>query len=222
MAAAPSETILVVPRAAFFAGDWPQGFLPAQELPADHSVRALEAAGLWVARDAAEQDESLKQLIPYCVVVRAGSVFCVERLPRGGEARLHGLLSIGIGGHVSVPPGSSPALESAPGAVERGLARELAEELVLPPGPPPSPTFLGLLNDDATPVGRVHVGLVYRWEPAVPAAGGSVQVRVREISKLRGSFESLAAQNPVWQDRTRFESWSWILLQAARNGLVTG
>ena len=46
--------------------------------------------------------------------------------------------------------------------------------------------FVGLLNDDTTPVGAVHVGLVYEAD----AAGRPVAIR--ETDKLSGAFATTA------------------------------
>jgi hypothetical protein len=66
------------------------------------------AAGLWMPRSAAECDPSFKQLIPYVVVKRSdtGTIACYRR--RGSEDRLHGLWSVGIGGHVDEGDRSGP------------------------------------------------------------------------------------------------------------------
>ena len=79
--------------------------------------------GLYLERPVAEVDPSHKQLIPY-VVVRDGSrVFLMERTDAGGDRRLHGKASIGVGGHLNpVDEGDDPLMA--------GLRREWEEELV--------------------------------------------------------------------------------------------
>lgn len=206
------EQVFVVACAQFFAGQWPQGFCSAAELEPGLLDRFVDA-GRFVDRDAAEQDPAYKQLIPYCVIRRPGAVFCVQRRTAQTETRLHGRLSIGIGGHVN----PDPAIEKARGeAFFRGaLQRELDEELSGLGDTPP--TFLGLLNDDGNAVGRVHAGLVFAidWPHNAP---GSQAPKVREISMMTGGFRHLAELNPLWQDRDRFESWSRILIQAGIAG----
>lgn len=49
-----------------------------------------------------EEDPSYRQIIPYVVLTRGEEVFVLRRLKKGGEKRLHGLLSIGVGG-ISTP-----------------------------------------------------------------------------------------------------------------------
>ena len=63
----------------------------------------------------------------------------------------------------------------------------------------PDYRFVGLLNDDTTEVGSVHLGVVY----VADAAGRPVAVR--ETDKLRGSFEPGAAVEAV---RDGLETWS--------------
>jgi predicted NUDIX family phosphoesterase len=157
-----------------------------------------------VPRPEAEDNPAWKQPIAYCTVVRDdGQMLCVERLRHQGEGRLHGQLSIGLGGHIEPDD-----LAGGGGPVRAALSRELHEELVLPLGLPP-PEFLGLINDDSTAVGRVHFGLAFCQR--VPARG---IVQIRESRKMRGAFRHLAGPQGVWQDLARFETWSRILLEA--------
>ena len=68
-----------------------------------------------------EEDPSYRQIIPYVVLTLGEEVFLLRRLKKGGEKRLHGLLSIGVGGHIN------PVDEAGRGeALMRGLRREVA------------------------------------------------------------------------------------------------
>lgn len=199
------ERVLIVDRSALFGGDWPQGFVPIPPAEGPDLVRRLESLARFEDRPTAERTPAWKQLIPYCIVLRGeDEVFCVERLPSQGESRLHGRLSIGIGGHVE------PIDGPVDGIVARATRRELREELHLPPGV--TANLSGVLNDDSDAVGSVHVGLVHvvRLPASIPAES----VRVREISKMRGGFRGLAGAGPLWHDSARLESWSALLLDA--------
>ena len=222
--------VFVVDRAAFFGGAWPQGFVPlAGAAGADFLARA-RSLGRFVARDTAEQTPAWKQWIPYCAIRCAGrtagpdpapeGIFRVQRTNGQSEARLHGLWSIGLGGHVepedAVPSPGEP--ETAARFFARSLWRELREELHFGRSPPGQPRFLGLLNDDSTPVGQVHAGLVYVLDLAVDLARAAESLRVREISKMRGGFGSLVEFRNLWQDPSRFESWSQFLVRAGVAG----
>jgi predicted NUDIX family phosphoesterase len=221
--------VLVVDRAALFGGHWPQGFTA---LPGPAGQRLL-ATGLAQARfeprAVAEQTTAWKQWIPYCVLRRLAAdgsveaVFWVTRLPKQGEQRLHGLRSIGLGGHVDPEDGLPDATQpgAGPAYFARALWRELHEELVLDLPPHLAPRFLGLLVDDSTPVGQVHAGLVYVLDlpTASPAPAG---VQIREISKMAGTWGSLVELRELWQDRARFETWTQLLIEAGIAGAIGG
>lgn len=197
------ETIWIVPRQSLFGGDWPQGFVPATELPLADLRLSIERHGRAVPRPQAEATPAWKQPIAYCVVVSGDSVLCAERLAAQGEARLHGMLSLGFGGHVD-------AGDLRPGAdlVQTSLDRELEEELGLAPDHARR-RYLGLINDDSSPVGQVHFGLAFAQRVPTPKS-----VVIRESSKMRGDFRRLVDPAGLWQDLPRFESWSRILLEA--------
>lgn len=151
-------------------------------------------------RSEAEDDPSFKQLIPY-VVFRSGErVFRYVRGKRGSEARLHELHSIGIGGHIAAEDVSLFA-----NSYEVAMRREVAEEVELPPAAAGAGNerIVGLINDDSTPVGQVHFGVVHWWELPSP------ELRPREGKLLRAAFAPLSE---LAADRHKFESWSQLVL----------
>lgn len=156
--------ILTTPRAGL-----PAHWLPeagALAIGLDALLATLTAAGTrWMDRPRAERDPSHKQPIPYVLVADRNG--CLAAYPRrGSEARLHGLWSLGVGGHVE-PQDEAVDLGATLLACAR---RELAEEL---PGLAAEPEFLGIINEEQSEVGRVHWGLVFvaRVDGARPAAG---------------------------------------------------
>lgn len=160
----------------------------------------LEQNAQWTERAPAEENPSLKQLIPY-VVARRGEreVFATTRLSAGTEERLHGRVSVGIGGHID----RDDALSSS-GVIAGGMRREWDEEVS---GQPPETfVFLGLLNDDTNAVGQVHIGLVFeaRLTP------GAV-LSVRETDKLVGEWMTIDA---LLAREEELESWSQHVLRA--------
>lgn len=211
--------VFVVDRAAFFGGDWPQGFTPlAGAAAADLLARAADA-GRYVDRPTAERTPAWKQWIPYCVLASrppgaaaCDGVFLVRRTNGQTEARLHGAWSIGLGGHVE-PADGQPGQDGAT-FFAAALARELAEELALSGPALPPATFLGLLNDDSTDVGRVHAGLVYRVELPCDAEAAARRVAVGETGKMAGGFTHLVEFGRVWQTDAPFETWSSLLVRA--------
>ena len=151
------ERVLVVPGAELDRLGRFQGF----SAEADRYITALLVPELmqYRPRSEVENDPGFKQIIPYVVFRCAGAVFCYTRGKSQGEARLHRLRSLGVGGHVSE--------EDAQGgksldAYESAMRREIDEEVeVASPG---RISRVGLINDDSTPVGQVHLGVVHLFE----------------------------------------------------------
>lgn len=187
------ERVLVVPRDVVVAEPWrglrtdPAGLTTA--------IAAIAAHGRFEPRPAMEADPRFKQVIPY-LVLRDGERWFLMRRTRGGaDARLHERWSIGVGGHLN--PGDRD--------LSGGLRREWREELVA--DFVPAFRLVGLLNDDQTDVGAVHLGVVYEAD----AAGRPVEVR--ETDKLAGSF---ADEDQVAAVRDLMESWSELVFDALR------
>ncbi|MBK8100343.1 MAG: hypothetical protein IPK26_24870 [Planctomycetes bacterium] len=202
-------------RTDFFDGLWPQGWLALEPDEGADLLRRFAAGSHYRPRPDAEVDPSCKQLIPYCILRRGHDVLCVQRKKAQTENRLHGMLSIGLGGHINPDCGTAAAGEPF---FLAALWQELRQELVIDEGVG-SPRLIGLLNDDSNAVGQVHLGLVYLLE--VPTRPPGVEnVRVREISKMTGGFRSLVELQPLWQDPGRFESWSRLLLNAGVAGPI--
>lgn len=196
------EFVWVVKRDDLFRSRYPHGFEVLEDDALGEIVLRIVTLGFFVERRHAERDWSMKQIIPYCVVVSGGRVLRTRRLSKGGEARLHGKRSIGIGGHVNPEDGRD--------VLGSGLRRELEEELEF--GAPWTARAVGLLNDDATEVGAVHTGLVYVVETAVPP-------RIRETDMLEGEWvtiEELARS--VREERGTYETWSAFVIERMAGG----
>ena len=190
----PDEQVLVVPRASIVPGD---GWLGVRRDGIDAALDAVGRDGFFMRRGDAEEDPTHKQVIPYLVLRDGERWFLMRRTKAGGDARLHDLWSIGVGGHLN--PGD--------GDVAGGLRREWAEEVAADFVPDFVP--VGLLNDDTTPVGAVHVGVVF----VADAAGRPVAIR--ETDKLAGSFATTAETAAV---RDAMETWSRLVFDALVDG----
>jgi predicted NUDIX family phosphoesterase len=183
------ERVLVVPRARLM-GD--PGWLGLTTAGLDGFEALVERHGEFRDRAAMEQDSGWKQVIPYLVLRDGPRYFLMHRTRAGGDARLHDRWSIGVGGHLN--PGD--------GDLAGGLRREWAEEVQA--DFEPAFELVGLLNDDTTDVGRVHVGAVY----VADAAGR--EVMIRETDKLEGSF---ADPREVAAVEDRLETWSALVFR---------
>jgi predicted NUDIX family phosphoesterase len=191
MTAADTELVYAVPREALFGEIVP--WLGVRREGVAEILERARVAGDYVPRPAAETDRSLKQIIPYLVLRDGDRIFLMKRTRAGGDARLHDLCTIGVGGHLN--PGD--------GSFEDGLAREWREELEA--DFLPDFELVGLLNDDTVEVGVHHLGIVY----VADAAGRPV--RIRETHKLSGSFEALGVVRAAYD---RMETWSQMAVDA--------
>lgn len=167
---------------------------------------------LYLNRSSAEQDKRYKQLIPYVLVVCNGKVLRYRRGRGGQENRLHGLYSVGVGGHIS---DEDHGLFSKNAGYEEGMRRELMEEVDIEDGKEAS---VALINDDSTEVGYVHFGVVHIMQvPDESVAGrrsGIVEpefVAIEEATKDLSSYES-------WS-RFCLEQFDLLLSKAAGAGL---
>jgi predicted NUDIX family phosphoesterase len=187
------ERVLVVPTAALRDAGLFHGFSAdvARYLP-----RLLGDGLAYLPRGAAEEDPEHKQLIPYIVLRCGGAIFHYRRGRAGTESRLRARRSVGIGGHINDVDGN-PSAE----AYRAGLLRELEEELILETAY--RERCIGLINDDSSPVGQVHLGIVHLLDLDEP------RVRAREEGIADGGFAPLPE---LRADCGAFETWSQFLL----------
>ncbi len=188
------EQVLVIPTAVLHEAGLFQGF----SADVDHYLPRLLNPKLlsYRSRAAVEPDPTFKQIIPYVVLRHGDQVFHYTRGRKGGEGRLHALRSIGVGGHISAEDGPTAA-----DPYRAGLLRELAEEVELPT--PYRELCIGLINDDALPVGQVHIGIVHILDLEQP------MVRAREAALAEGGFAPI---RDLVERRAEFETWSQFVL----------
>lgn len=203
MSTVAEERVLVVPTSEFHALGHFQGFSSdvGTYLPA-----ILESENLsYRPRGEMEQDPSFKQLIPYVLfryVDSAGTprLFQYKRGGGQGEKRLHAKRSVGIGGHISTLDSSAGTAQDV---YREGMQRELNEEVVIEAGF--TDQLVGLINDDETPVGQVHLGVVHLYEV------DSLNVYPREEDILDAGFQPI---DELLTELDQFETWSEIAVRA--------
>lgn len=184
------EQVMVVEREAL------AGFLVEYGLVQEHGDEILDAITerhFFIDRPTAEISPQYKQIIPYVLIRHGEAYFLLQRTPKQTEARLHHKLSLGIGGHINP---DTPDLFD-------GLQKELEEEVDV--AGDYDLTFVGILNDDTTDVGRVHLGAVY----VLDAHDGNVTVR--ETEKMSGRW---VARHDLAEHRQAMETWSQIVYDA--------
>ncbi len=197
-----TEQVLVVPTNLLHRLGYFQGFSCEIELylgqllsPGNTSYRP---------RSEMESDPSFKQLIPYVIFTTKAAdgrllVFQYTRGKGQGESRLHSKRSVGVGGHISIDDRTCD--DAVPYA--EGMRRELEEEVAI--DCPYTERCVGLINDDQTPVGQVHLGVVHLVELERP------EIEPREADLLDSGFVPV---DELLADLSRFETWSQYCLRA--------
>jgi predicted NUDIX family phosphoesterase len=156
-------------------------------------------------RAEAETDESVKQVIPY-IIIRLNTegedkYLVYQRTKKGGEGRLMGKHSIGIGGHVNESDKSHDdglfAVEAFFSCIRREIKEELEIDLF------PRFHIRGLIYDPSDAVGRVHFGFVVE----MIAMNGNVKPRDEAISDPH--FVTVSKLKGI-QD---LENWSQLILK---------
>lgn len=153
---------------------------------------------VYLNRSEAEQNRSYKQLIPYVLLICNGKVLRYRRGKGGQETRLHGLYSVGIGGHISE---EDSGLFSSKLGYHEGMRRELQEEVAVDHQ---QDVAVAVINDDSTDVGYVHFGVVHIMH--VP----DENVAKRRSGIVTPEFVSFAEAS---KDPASYESWSRFCLE---------
>ena len=214
--------ILAIRSARLALGHAEDGFVPAAKA---EMIRALGDAGLWIGpRGQLERDPSFRQLIPYIVLARGPRVAVYRRAVAGGEQRLHGRWSLGLGGHVEledlvVGDASGGGSVDIWDALERCAVREVDEEIQ--GARIAQKRWIGLLADDSTDVSRVHLGIVGVWtlmegpiQPGDPSIGELELVHVDSLTSREGDGAGEGDEDGHW------ERWSSLLFDPLRRLLI--
>jgi predicted NUDIX family phosphoesterase len=196
--------VLVVPTELFHRLGHFQGFSGDLARYLDTLLNARHTS--YRPRHEVEEDPRYKQLIPYvifrhCDAAGRVQLFQYTRGTGQGEGRLHRKNSIGIGGHIAIDDSAEGTHAKA--AYQEGMRRELAEEVKIETAY--AECCVGLINDDQTEVGRVHLGVVHVFDVEQPL------VRPMEADLVDARFRPL---EEILADTSGFESWSQICLEA--------
>jgi predicted NUDIX family phosphoesterase len=193
-----TEQVLCVKREEIFPdGAW-HGFV-SNDL--DRHQAVIREQHLFMARAAVENDPTYQQIIPYVVFRHDGRYFLTHRLRASSERRLRKQYSLGVGGHIN--PGDLGAGDP----ILDGLKREWSEEVVYDGRF--EAQLLGLLNDDSSPVSKVHLGVVFLVD------GDSPNIAIRETEKLAGELLTLEEMRIYYLG---MESWSQMVYDRLSQG----
>jgi predicted NUDIX family phosphoesterase len=137
-------------------------------------------------------------LIPYVLILCNGRILRYRRGKRGGETRLHGLFSVGVGGHISE---EDHGLFSSDRGYQDGMRRELMEEVAIGDV---KDAAVAVINDDSTEVGQVHFGVVHVVQvPDEKIVSGRSGIAAPEFVLIAEAMKELAG----------YETWSSLCLE---------
>ena len=186
-----TEQVLVVKREDMFPdGAW-HGFVTEN---LERHQKTIRDKHFFKPRADVENDPTFQQIIPYVVFRHDDRYLLTHRLRASSERRLRKQYSLGVGGHIN--PGDLGAGDP----ILDGLKREWEEEVVY------QGTFearlLGFLNEDSSPVSKVHLGVVFVVDGDTPT------ITIRETEKLAGELLTLDEMRMYY---LAMESWSQIV-----------
>ena len=192
------EQVLCVRREELFRdGAW-DGFISDR---LDEVQRLIRERSCFMPRRDVEEDPGYQQVIPYVVFRHGDRYLLTRRLRASTEKRLRQQYSLGVGGHIN--PGD---LEHGDPVMD-GLRREFEEEVVYDGRF--EARLLGLLNDESSPVSKVHLGVVFLVD------GDSPNIAIRETTKLAGELLTLEEMRIFYLG---MESWSQMVYDRLRQG----
>jgi predicted NUDIX family phosphoesterase len=183
-----SEQVLCVRREDIFPdGAW-HGFV-SDGLERHQEV--IRKQHFFMSRAEVEDNPNFQQIIPYVVFRHGDRYFLTHRLRASSERRLRKQYSLGVGGHIN------PGDLSGGDPIQDGLKREWEEEVIY------AGSFeahlIGLLNDESSPVSKVHLGVVFLVD------GDRPEIAIRETDKLAGELLTLHDMRIYYLG---MESWS--------------
>lgn len=225
------DKAMVIDRKLLFSkGKQFQGFMDAKEfnfMPyiSTHSYFARRGDPANPQGGGVENDSSVKQIIPYCAIANISDpnnirVYAFERSANKAhahESRLHGKVSIGVGGHVNDDDGNGVLTPLE--VLRLGRDRELGEEVFIEDGIKQR-ILLGFINDELDEVGRVHFGLGYlvltNSDDVHPASEETKKGRLHSLDEL----DQLVKLSDDPSSRVVIEGWSKIYYSSLRKILV--
>lgn len=195
------EQILVVRRDIIFSNEENSfyGFLQKDDDKVKNIIETFDKYEV-KRRGNMEGDPSYKQLIGYALIKdkKTKEILVYKRLVGGGESRLHGKASVGIGGHMN-----DVSNENINDVIKINAAREIEEEIGINFKEAfDSLNFVGLINDDSEEVGKVHIGIVYICEV------NKEDVYITENDTLKVEWLNSEQAKKI----ENYESWSQFLM----------
>ena len=178
-------------------------------------TRILDDAGLFIGpRYLLEEMPEFKQIIPYNVLLYKGKVVRYTRTSNSGEGKLHGRVSIGVGGHIDledvIQDPTAVSHVRIGSTLMESARREIQEEIAgLTKFYLHSWAGIVVNNEDA--VGKVHIGVVGVWGLNEDPYDFTVEDALCQVG-LEDHDELLSKAKGTGPDK--FEAWTVAVLES--------
>jgi predicted NUDIX family phosphoesterase len=189
------EQVLVVPSSVIFKDGLWQG-IKTDNL--DYYLELIKNNYLFKRRGDVENDDSFQQIIPYIVFSHKDKFFLYKYVQGAGEQRLVNNYQLGVGGHINIVD-----VKEGEDVLEAAALREWFEEVDFK-GNIIDKKLIGILNDSARPVEKVHIGMIYHF------TGDNDDISVKETDKLAGKMTGLDEINKCVEG---IQGWAPIVYQ---------
>lgn len=184
-----AEEILVVPRSVLFKTIAP--WYGIEQTVFDTFTTIIQDEAHYMPRALAETDPKYKQIIPYVLFTYNQMLFVMQRKSTASEQRLASKFSLGIGGHIREADIQGNNILSW---ADREFEEEVAYEGTL------TTKKIGILNDDTSDVGKVHLGVI------LLVTGTTDQITIKDEHK-NGTLLTLEECQKLYDN---MENWSKI------------
>lgn len=186
--------VMVLPNSLMFEifpeiSNCQENLIPIDNM--ENRISEINTKANFLLRYEAELNTEYKQPIPYIILLDANKIFLMERI--GGDSRLLGMGSIGLGGHVELDEN-----------IEQALQRELKEEIGISLDELSDIKCIGIIKDFSNEVGAVHIGLLYI---AKLKKNTVKDIKCLEYDKLTGKFVNIDIIEQKNKDNL-LETWS--------------
>jgi predicted NUDIX family phosphoesterase len=163
----------------------------------------------------AEKNPSIRQLVPYTVIMSGRFYLAYRRTRKSDEIGLRGKYSIGTSGHIN--ESDERRLERIPqqgtnkirNLILSGAKREIEEEIRISSKNLTEPRFLGFVFDNSTQVSKKHFGVALLARLSATPNGTEISIDSVEQSIGKPRFWDL---HTLKANREKFERWSQILI----------
>ncbi len=208
----PKEILICIERTRLDAIKSNFGFITDIEVLLN--ILADENNFTLIERKEAEVNNNYKQLIAYVLLTnRNGEVLTYKR---GSFSNAHSMIKgstcLGFGGHVQ-DIDNSKLFTAGFGGVFETAEREVSEELkgVVPE----NLEIIGYINDDSSPEGVKHLGIVLKGK--IPDS-----FNIREVTtELSVNGVMFMTPQQLWEDFYKFEFWSHLIIRKLYNDTQT-